>query len=149
MRQRLIAWCVAAGVIAASGPAMAHHGNAAFDTGKELVLEAVVTEWVWSNPHCFLKFDVKGPDGMVRHWTAETSNPSDMVNRGWNRRLFQAGDCVSVTVEPVKDGSPVGRVLQVVLPDGRVLNARGGGVAPAAGGGGGVAPAVGRPGAPQ
>jgi hypothetical protein len=133
VRHIITAVCVAAGVVASSASSSAHHGNAAFDTGKELALDAVVTEWVWSNPHCFLKFDVKGQDGTVRNWTAETSNPPDMVNRGWNRRSFKAGDRVTVTVEPVKNGSPVGRVLQVAFPDGRILNARGGGVAPARG----------------
>jgi hypothetical protein len=73
-------------ILATSGAAVAHHGAATFDTGKTLVLEGLVTEWVWANPHCFLKFDVKGPDGTVRTWTTETSNPPDMINRGWNRR---------------------------------------------------------------
>ena len=128
MRYTLTAICVAAGLVAASAPAIAHHGSATFDTGKKLVLEGVVTEWVWSNPHCFLKFEVKEQDGTIRNWTVETSNPSDMVNRGWSRRAFKAGDRVKVTVEPVKNGSPVGRLLEVALPDGKILNARGGGV---------------------
>ncbi len=139
MKYTLTAFWVAAAVTAAAVPAAAHHGNATFDTGKKLVLEGVVTEWVWSNPHCFLKFEAKEQDGSVRNWTVETSNPSDMVNRGWSRRSFKAGDRVSVTVEPVKNGSPVGRVLEVAFPDGRVLSARGGG----------VTPANGREGAPQ
>ena len=133
MKYTLMAFCVAAVLTAAAIPAAAHHGNATFDTGKKLVLEGVVTEWVWSNPHCFLKFEAKEQDGSVRNWTVETSNPSDMVNRGWSRRSFKAGDRVTVTVEPVKNGSPVGRVLEVALPDGRVLSARGGGPGQAAG----------------
>lgn len=133
MKYRVIAFCVAAGLVAGSTSAVAHHGNATFDTGKKLVLDGVVTEWVWSNPHCFLKFEVKEQDGTIRNWTVETSNPSDMVNRGWSRRSFKAGDRVTVTVEPVKNGSPVGRVLEVAFPDGRILSSRGGGTAPAAG----------------
>jgi len=139
VRYTLTAICVAAGLVAASAPAIAHHGSATFDTGKKLVLEGVVTEWVWSNPHCFLKFEVKEQDGTIRNWTVETSNPSDMVNRGWTRRSFKAGDRVTATVEPVKSGSPVGRLLEVTLPDGRILSTRGGG----------VTPAPGREGAPQ
>jgi hypothetical protein len=124
---------VAAVILAGARAAAAHHGAATFDTGKTLVLEGVVTEWVWANPHCFLKFEVKAPDGTVRTWTTETSNPPDMVNRGWNRRSLNPGDRVKVTVEPVKSGNPVGRVLEVALPDGRILNARGGGVTSAPG----------------
>ena len=100
--------------------------------GKKLTMEATVTEWVWSNPHCFLKFDAQEKDGTVRHWTVETSNPPDMVNRGWSRRSFKVGDKVTVVVEPVKSGNPVGRLLTVTLPDGKVLST--GGVASRPGG---------------
>jgi len=34
---------------------------------------------------------------------------------------FKPGDEVTVTVEPVKNGNPVGRVLSVVLPNGQTL----------------------------
>jgi hypothetical protein len=48
-----------------------------------------------------------------------------MVNRGWSRRSFRPGDRVTATVEPVKSGNPVGRLLQAAFPDGRILSARG------------------------
>jgi len=34
------------------------------------------------------------------------------------------GDEVTVTLEPVKNGRPMGRLLQVVLPDGSTLPLR-------------------------
>lgn len=103
----------------------AHHGSSAFDTGKKLTLTGMVTEWFWANPHCFLKFDVKTDKGEVVHWVAETSNPPDMTNLGWNKQSFKPGDEVTVTVEPVKNGRPAGRVLEVTFPDGRTLHAVG------------------------
>jgi len=124
VKHTLLALITAAALIA-TAPVAAHHGAATFDTGKELTMQGTVTEWVWSNPHCFLKFDVTEKDGTVRHWTVETSNPPDMVNRGWTRRSFKGGDKVTVVVEPVKSGNPVGRLLTVTLPDGKVLSTRG------------------------
>jgi len=124
---------VAVALCAASGPVIAHHGAATFDVGKKLEMEATVTEWVWANPHCFLKFDVTDAGGAVAHWIAETSNPPDMVNRGWARNSFKAGDRVTVTVEPVKNGSPVGRVLRVAFPNGKILSTEGGPVVPGEG----------------
>lgn len=112
-------------ILTASAAAIAHHGAATFDTGKELTMQGTVTEWVWSNPHCFLKFDVQEKDGTVRNWTVETSNPPDMVNRGWSRRSFKGGEKVTVVVEPVKSGNPVGRLLTVTFADGKVLSTRG------------------------
>jgi Family of unknown function (DUF6152) len=102
-------------------PLIAHHGAAALDTGKEITLKGSVTEWIWSNPHCFLKFDAKDDTGTVRNWAVETQNPTTMTLRGWARTSFKAGDEVTVTIEPVKNGQPVGRILHVILPNGQKL----------------------------
>jgi hypothetical protein len=102
-------------------PVLAHHGSAAFDTGKKLELKGTVTEWVWSNPHCWLKFDVKDESGKTVNWVAETTNSADMMEKGWSRLTFKAGDQVTVTLEPVKSGQPVGRVLFVVLANGKTM----------------------------
>src|SRR5947207_3714942 len=96
------------GLLAA--PVLAHHGNAAFDVGKKLELKGTVTEWVWTNPHCWLKFDVKDETGKTVNWVAETSNAADMIERGWSKQIFKAGDEITVTIEPVKNGKPAGRV---------------------------------------
>src|SRR5437016_1591427 len=110
-----------------SVPALAHHGTANFenDPAKRVTLKGSVVEWVWANPHCFLQFDAKGEDGKVVRWVVETSNPPDMVNRGWSIRSFKSGDEVTVTIRPVKNGKPIGSVVQVVLANGRVLSAVG------------------------
>jgi hypothetical protein len=118
--KRLAVWALF-GVLLASAPLFAHHGNASFDTGKKLVLKGTVTEWVWANPHCWLKFDVKDESGKAVNWVAETSNAADMVERGWSKQLFKPGEQVTVTLEPVKTGKPVGRVLEVLLPSGHTV----------------------------
>ena len=111
----------AAGLPLVSVPLIAHHGAAALDTGKEITLKGNVTEWIWSNPHCFLKFDAKDDTGTVRNWAVETQNPTTMTLRGWSRTSFKFGDEVTVTIEPVKNGQPVGRILYVILPNGQKL----------------------------
>jgi len=116
----LLVLALASGALILSGPLFAHHGNAAFDAGKKVTLKGTVAEWVWANPHCWLKFDVKGDNGVVR-WVAETNNAPDMIERGWSKQSFKPGDEVTVTVETVKNGNPVGRVLEVVLPNGQTL----------------------------
>lgn len=103
-------------------PLFAHHGNAAFDATKTLTIKGTVTDWVWANPHCWLKFDAKDENGNVVHWTAETSNPPDMVNRGWAKSSFKPGDEVTITLQPVKNSQPIGRVQQVVLANGQLLS---------------------------
>ena len=122
MRNNILAVSIAAvGVLLVSVPLVAHHGAAALDTGKEVTLKGTVTEWIWSNPHCFLQFDAKDDAGTVRIWAVERLNPTAMTQRGWSRTAFKAGDEVTVTFEPVKNGQPIGRLLTVVLPNGQKL----------------------------
>jgi hypothetical protein len=111
----------AVGLLVASVPLAAHHGSASFDTTKELTLKGTVTDWIWANPHCFLKFDAKDETETVRNWAVEVSNPTDMTKRGWARNSFKAGDEVTVTLQPVKGGAPVGRIRSVILPNGQTL----------------------------
>ena len=112
---------IAAVVLVLSVPLVAHHGAASFDTGKEVTLKGTVTDWTWSNPHCFLKFNVKDESGAVRTWLVETQNPTDMSRRGFARTSFKPGDLVTVIVEPVKGGAPVGRIKSIVLANGQTL----------------------------
>ena len=122
----------ASAILLASAQLTAHHGTASFDVGKELTLKGIITEWIWANPHCFLKFDAKDENGATKSWMVETQNPTDMTRRGWSRRSFKAGDEVTVKLEPVKGSAPVGRILSVVLTSGEALWAIGGPPVPAA-----------------
>ena len=93
----------------------AHHGSAIYDETKAVTVKGVVTEWTWSNPHCLLEFDVKDDKGASVHWTAEVSNPPDMIARGWSRKMFKPGDDVTITMIVAKNGEPVGRIARVTL----------------------------------
>jgi hypothetical protein len=64
---------------------------------------------------------VKDASGAVKNWAVEAGNPTDMSKRGWSRTMMKPGDEVTVTLQPVKTGAPVGRIMRVTLPDGREL----------------------------
>ena len=123
--RRLSSVVLFVGLVIFSAPLFAHHGNTAFDETKKVTIKGTVTEWFWANPHCFLKVDVKDEKGNIVHWSIETSNPPDMINRGWSKQTFKPGDEITVTMIAVKNGQPIGSLrgagTQVVLPDGKVL----------------------------
>jgi hypothetical protein len=98
----------------------AHHGNAAYATATKVTVSGTVTEFIWANPHCFLKFDAKDDKGEVQHWIVEASNPPDETRRGWTRNSFKPGDSVTVTVIQAKNGSTIGRFSNE--PNSVVLN---------------------------
>jgi hypothetical protein len=103
------------GLAAAPVALLAHHGSAIYDNDKGVTVKGVVTDWLWANPHCLLEFDVKNDKGESVHWTAEVSNPPDMVNRGWSRKMFKPGDEVTIIMIVAKNGEPVGRIARVTV----------------------------------
>lgn len=122
MRNRLLRTLgIALVLLTASAPLLAHHGAAQFDLGKKVTVKGTVTEWFWANPHCFLRFDAKGDDGQVVHWAVETQSGPNILPQGFTKQTFTVGDEVTVTLEPVKNGRPLGRLLRVVLADGSTL----------------------------
>lgn len=109
------------GLSTVSGPLFAHHGNAIYDSKKSLTMKGTVTEWWWANPHCLLMYDEKGEDGQAVHWVVETAAPVNIIPGGWRKNSLKPGDVVTITVEPAKNGKPIGRIESVVLPNGTTL----------------------------
>jgi len=112
-------------ILAISVPLLAHHGNASYENGKTITVKGTVTDWIWANPHCWLKFDAKDSKGTVQHWIVEASNPPDMTRRGWARTSFKPGDEVAVTMITAKNGGSIGRFSgpnSVVLANGQAFS---------------------------
>jgi len=107
-------------LLVVSIPSIAHHGNAAFASSQKTI-KGTLTEWVWSNPHSFLLVDAKDDGGNVQHWRIEATAIPSLIDIGITKISFKPGDQVTVTLNPVKSGEPVGRVMNVVLPNGKTV----------------------------
>ena len=122
MRNRFIVFlALAVGLLIASAPVAAHHGDASFGNGTPVTVKGTVTEWFWANPHCLLKFDVKADDGTVNHWVGETQSPATITDAGWSKFMFKPGDQISITIRPVKNRNFVGPIDKVVFADGKAF----------------------------
>ena len=117
--------CVLAVAMLLPLPLAAHHGGAAYEVGKPVILKGTVTQWYYSNPHCLLTLEVRGEDGAVVTWIAETQGPSIMFAAGYRRDSFKPGDQVTVTVDPAKNGRPVGHIREAVTAAGWTLGGGG------------------------
>ena len=102
-------------------PLLAHHGRAAFDIGKTVVLKGTVKEWLYSNPHCLLRLEVTDANGKIVVWIAEGQAPNTIFPAGYRKDSFKPGDQVTVTVEPAKANRQMGRILEAVLANGKTL----------------------------
>jgi hypothetical protein len=116
----IVMFAVAAGFLI-SAPVFAHHGGATLYTDRTVTLKGTVKTWLWSNPHCLLTLDVKGDDGQVVTWVAETQAPNSIYPSGYRKDSFKPGDKITVTLQPTKNDRPNGRLLKAVLADGSTL----------------------------
>jgi len=113
---------LSAGLAAMAGSTLAHHSASAFDLSAPVVLEgAVVTEFLWINPHPLIKADWTDEDGNTRNWTMEMGSTVSAQLVGWTRTALLPGDVVTLYVWAAKTGAPVGRFNKVEFDDGMVL----------------------------
>ena len=113
---------LALGIALSGSPLFAHHGTGvAYEPDKWVTLKGTVTEWIWSNPHCGILFDVTDDQGNVVHWGAELGNPHQLSAAGFSKDVMKPGDKVTVTGHPSRSGAPRIEFNHVVLSDGRTL----------------------------
>jgi hypothetical protein len=101
---------VVVSLLPVSVPLFAHHGTAVYDTSKTVTVKGTVTEYVWANPHVYVKVDAKDDSGNTMHWALEAQNPISETEVGWTKNTFKPGDEVEVEVKPAKNGRPVGSI---------------------------------------
>ena len=123
MRTKLLMVVVLfAGLAAIDSPLFAHHGAAAYDMSKPVMLKnATVTEFIWINPHPLIKADFKDEQGNVQHWTMEMGSTVSAQLLGWTRTTLSFGDVVTLYVWQAKTKVPVGRFNKVVFSDGSTM----------------------------
>jgi len=122
MKSKLLA-ALAAGVVLlmVSGPIFAHHGGAQYDTKHPVTMTGTVTEYLFTNPHVQIHIDVTGENGSVEKWIAETASPQRLFGFGWNAKTLKAGDKVTVTGAPLKDGSKIVTIIKLTGGNAPVL----------------------------
>jgi uncharacterized protein YbdZ (MbtH family) len=101
--------------------ALAHHSGAMFDSAKSQTLSGTITEFNWMNPHSSFKVDVANAEGKHEIWAVEMNSPQNLIPQGWKRTSLKSGDKVTVTIHPMRNGTPGGSFVSIVLADGTKL----------------------------
>ncbi len=122
MRNRFIAlFAASVGLVLIASPALAHHSMSMYDLDHLITLRGTVTDFIWSNPHAQVHFDVQDDKGGVGKWTADCPSPRRLSRAGWTADTLKAGEQVTIIGNHAKDGSMVMRLDQVVLSSGQEL----------------------------
>ena len=122
MTQRIFGLIAAAGVFAAGAPALAHHSvQAEFDMSKTGKFVGELKRFANINPHPRWFFEITNPDGTVTPFEISAGGGRNRARNMGILRTFKVGDTYTVTYAPAWNGADVGRMRDIVFPDGRVV----------------------------
>ena len=112
----------ALGLLMVSVPLFAHHGAAAYETGKPVTVQGTVTEFKFINPHCEIFVDVKDASGKVENWIGELGGVTGLSRTGWTKSLVKPGDQITLIGNRPRNGATALRLQKVVLSNGKEIN---------------------------
>ena len=106
MKRRILVLLAGAVLLAGGGRVFAHHSfSAEYDSTQKIELDGVVTQFVWRNPHSFMKIDVMEKDGTMKSWALEWGSTGQLSQAQITRTSLKPGDRILVTGEPARDPS--------------------------------------------
>jgi hypothetical protein len=102
MKQGLLIWLSAAVLLSfSSGEAFAHHAaSATYVHGKTVKIEGTLKEFIWRNPHSFMKVEAPDEKGDIQLWVIEGAAPTQFSEKGVTRNSLRPGDHVIITGQP-------------------------------------------------
>ena len=118
-----LALLTAAAALTVAGGALAHHSYAMFDKTQTRVLKGKVKTYMRVNPHGYLDVDVTTQSGKVQTWSVELQSILAMDKQKVGAETFRPGDPVTVTINPLRNGTTGGSFVSAVLADGRQVGA--------------------------
>jgi hypothetical protein len=124
MIKRTLVCIVVCGFMTA-GSLLAHHSLAGvYDMKKEMEVSGAVESVKFVNPHGSLTIAVTNPDGSTTPWVMTLGSATSLAQRGVGQtgpNALHAGDNIKVKFIPARNGSPLGFLKSVTMPDGRVI----------------------------
>jgi hypothetical protein len=103
----------------------AHHSLAGvYDMKNEIELAGSVEQIKFVNPHGSMVIAVKNADGTTTQWTLTLGSVTALAQKGVGKtgpNALHAGDQIKVKILPARNGSPLGFLRTLIMPDGRVV----------------------------
>jgi len=123
MLHRNLSLLTAAFFVAGIAPLSAHHSAVAhFDTSQQIVLDGVVTDFQFVNPHGYFYFDVTSESGEISNWRCELAGATGLRRRGWTEELLVPGQRVTVNGSPARREDNVCFTSSFTLEDGTEIS---------------------------
>jgi Family of unknown function (DUF6152) len=79
----------------------AHHSaSATYIHGKSIKIEGTLKEFIWRNPHSFMRVQAPDEKGEMQIWVIEGAAPAELNEQGLKANSLRPGDHVIVTGQP-------------------------------------------------
>ncbi|HTR48835.1 MAG TPA: DUF6152 family protein [Verrucomicrobiae bacterium] len=105
MKRAFLAVAIVA-ALAAGGRAYAHHSFAAtYFVDQEVTVEGTLTQFLYRNPHSFIKVEGKDDKGETVTWSVEWGGGAQLTQEHVTRDTLRPGDHVIVSGNPGRDPS--------------------------------------------
>jgi hypothetical protein len=100
----------------AVGQAIAHHSaSATYIHGQVVKVEGTLKEFIWRNPHSFMKVEAVDEKGEKQIWIIEGAAPQQLSEGGLTASTLKAGDHVIVTGYPGRIAEDHRLLLQAIV----------------------------------
>ena len=92
--------------ITVAAPTEAHHSFAAtYFVDQSITVKGTITEFLYRNPHSFLKIESKDDKGQVTTWSIEWGGGAQLAQDRVSRDTLRPGDTVTVEGNPGRDAA--------------------------------------------
>lgn len=108
---------LAAAAFCLAGAASAHHSAAIFDFRATATKTGTVKEIRVINPHTHIIMSITDERG-TRDWNFEGHSASNFYRAGFTRGAVKAGDRISITYAPLRDGHDGGYIVAFTTASG-------------------------------
>jgi len=94
------AWKLSLVFLIAPLNSLAHHSHAPYDIDSVVSIRGTVIDFVWRNPHVFLKIERQNPDGSVAETEVEADAAAALVPFGTSPDSVTEGEIITVVASP-------------------------------------------------
>jgi len=124
MTMRRVPILAAAALLLTSAPLLAHHSGAMFDRTKKVTITGTVVLFQYVQPHSWIDVTTTDADGTEVRWSFEAGAPPQMKMVGLTPDVLHAGDKITITGHPLRDGRTAAAFIELTLPNGKVYNTK-------------------------
>jgi hypothetical protein len=80
---------------------LAHHAfYSTYDRDKTMKIEGTLKEFLWRNPHSYVRVEAPDEKGEMQMWVVEWAAPAQLTENGLTSSTLRPGDKVIVTGHP-------------------------------------------------